>query len=159
MMSAAACVPQRGEVERASPRRQAISVRADATRPIRRRILLAEDDDEQRLGLCDYLELSGYEVAAVASGSELLEALADVLSGKQARPDLIITDIHMPGVPGLNVAEEIRAEGWGEPIIVISAFGNVPNVLQRLAGLEAVRFLAKPFDPAALTDIVDDLTT
>jgi CheY-like chemotaxis protein len=134
-------------------------VRIEDDHPARlRHILLAEDDDDQRAGLRDFFELSGYSVSSVASGTELLEAVAEMNGGTQERPDLIITDIHMPGVPGLNVAEELRAEGWLEPIIVISGIHPNTVVADRLDELENVRFVPKPFDPEALADIVYELT-
>ena len=122
------------------------------------KILLAEDDVDQREDLTEFLVHSGYEVESVSSGTELLDALAEVTLGLKARPDVIITDIQMPGVPGLNVAEELRAEGWNEPIIVISAFGPLPLIALRLEQLDDVRFVAKPFDPDKLVEMVHELT-
>lgn len=123
-----------------------------------RRILLAEDDDAQRAGLCDFLELSGYDVCAVASGTDLLDMLALVADGLAARPDLIITDIHMPGIPGLNVAEELRAVGWEEPIIVISGFAGGRGVADRIDELDDTWIMAKPFEPTRLAELVFELT-
>jgi CheY-like chemotaxis protein len=131
-----------------------------AVRPEHRatRVLLAEDDDGQRDALQDYLELAGYEVCSVESGTALLEVLAEVSAGSAPRPDIIITDLLMPGVPGINVVEELRAEGWIEPMIIISSFGRAPRVADRIEDVDNVYFLSKPFEPVALCDLVSDLT-
>jgi CheY-like chemotaxis protein len=93
----------------------------------------------------------------VSTGSELLEVLAQVSLGLAECPDLIITDIHMPGIPGLSVVEELRAEHWLAPIIVISAFARRPGVAARIALLDSVCVVEKPFDPAALAALADAL--
>lgn len=123
-----------------------------------RRLLIAEDDAAQRIGLTDFFEMSGYEVSAVASGTEMLEAMARMVDGESLRPDLIITDIQMPGFTGVNVIEGMRAGGWSEPIIVITGFSQRRAVLDRLGELEDVVLMAKPFDPEALAGLVYQLT-
>ncbi len=122
----------------------------------RLRILIAEDDDDVRDGLADLLVAAGFEVARVASGTELLEALAEALDAGASAPDLIITDVIMPGVSGINVVEELRAEGWHQPVVVISGF-DAATVAHRVEHLSDVRFLPKPLDPPQVVALVAEL--
>ncbi len=124
----------------------------------RRRVLLAEDDFDVRMGIARLLDMYGYEVRAVASGAELLDVLATwILDGDEALPaDAIVTDVRMPGFDGLHIVEGLREHGFQEPIVVISAFGD-DDLRQRLKKLPDVRFLAKPFDPSRLTTVLAEL--
>ncbi len=121
----------------------------------RLRILLAEDDDDMRESLADVLSAAGFDVARVSSGTEMLEALSDADAGPEA-PDVIITDVIMPGFSGINVIEELRAEGWRQPILVISGF-DATTVSRRIERLRDVRFLAKPLDPPEVIALVAEL--
>lgn len=119
--------------------------------PRRPRILLAEDDHDVRVALAHLLELGGYEVFAVANGAEMLDVLASsiLLEANAAAPDIIITDVRMPGFNGLSIIEGLRANGWTQPVIVISAFGD-ENMRERIGRMEHTTFFAKPFEPEQL---------
>lgn len=123
--------------------------------PKRPRILLAEDDDDMRSGLAELLRTAGFDVEQVASGTEMLETLSLADDGPDS-PDVIITDVIMPGFSGINVIEELRAEGWRQPILVISGF-DATTVAARVARLRGVRFLAKPLDPPEVLALVQQL--
>lgn len=109
--------------------------------------MLAEDDHDLRCVLARTLELRGLEVCAVASGTRVLEELANVM----VRPlstrsyDLLVTDVRMPGRDGLSVLAGLRRGGWRRPILVISAFFD-DAVRRRVERLGAT-FMAKPVDP------------
>lgn len=122
----------------------------------RLRILIAEDDDDVRDGLADLLVAAGFDVTRVASGTELLETLSDAVDADASLPDLIITDVIMPGFSGINVIEELRAEGWHQPIVVISGF-DATTVARRVEHLHDVRFLPKPLDPPQVVALVAEL--
>ncbi len=83
------------------------------------RILLAEDDDSLRAFLTRALERAGYEVRACADGDEAMLALGD------GSYDLLLTDIVMPGVDGIEVAREAAARMPGLPIMFITGFAAV----------------------------------
>jgi CheY-like chemotaxis protein len=91
------------------------------------RVLLAEDDRELRRLLAAELRKEGYLVKEAATGFELLERLGDVALRNEGF-DLIVTDIRMPGLTGLSVAEGLRngmkPGDHGIPIILITAFGD-----------------------------------
>ncbi|MFE6595523.1 response regulator transcription factor, partial [Streptomyces sp. NPDC057780] len=104
-----------------------------------RTVLLAEDDRAIRHALERALTLEGYRVTAVADGTE---ALARTHSG---RPDVLVLDVMMPGIDGLQVCRELRAEGDATPILMLTALVETAD---RIAGLDAGAddYVVKPFD-------------
>ncbi|WP_217170327.1 response regulator transcription factor [Streptomyces sp. AC512_CC834] len=104
-----------------------------------RTVLLAEDDRAIRHALERALTLEGYRVTAVADG---VEALAQAHRG---RPDVLVLDVMMPGVDGLQVCRELRAEGDATPILMLTALVETAD---RIAGLDAGAddYVVKPFD-------------
>ena len=110
----------------------------------RARILLAEDDDDLRLVLQSILEGLGLEVNAVTSGFGLLDRLA---GGGQF--DLVVSDVRMPGMSGLQVALALRNAGFDMPLIIMSAFGS-GELERKVASLKDAVFVAKPVEPSLL---------
>lgn len=129
----------------------------DSTKP-KLRVLLAEDDYDTRSGLVQLLELTGFQVHSVSTGSELLEFFAVwILENRKGPPaDVLITDLYMPGHSGLQIVETIREQGWQLPVVVISAFGD-RQIYGRIQNLGATAFLPKPFDPRELEQVVRQL--
>src|SRR5213079_114767 len=78
------------------------------------RILVVDDEPEIRRALRANLVGHGFEVTAVAGGGE---ALTEVT---RARPDLVLLDLGLPDLPGLEVCARLRAEGVEAPIIILS---------------------------------------
>ena len=122
----------------------------------RPRVLVAEDDREMRRLVVEALTDDGYDIAEVCDGVELLAQVgSSVLFGgfgsTREPPDLIVTDVRMPGLTGLTVLEGLRRAGGDVPVVVITAFGDEET--HRVA-LEngAVAVFDKPFD-------LDDLRT
>jgi two-component system response regulator MprA len=104
-----------------------------------RTVLLAEDDRAIRHALERALTLEGYRVTAVADG---VEALAQAHRG---RPDVLVLDVMMPGIDGLQVCRVLRAEGDSTPILMLTALVETAD---RIAGLDAGAddYVVKPFD-------------
>lgn len=102
-------------------------------------MLLAEDDRAIRHALERALTLEGYEVTAVADG---VEALAQA---HRNRPDVLVLDVMMPGIDGLQVCRVLRAEGDRTPILMLTALVETAD---RIAGLDAGAddYVVKPFD-------------
>ncbi|MFF7858161.1 response regulator [Streptomyces sp. NPDC007904] len=102
-------------------------------------VLLAEDDRAIRNALERALTLEGYRVTAVADG---VEALAQVHRG---RPDVLVLDVMMPGIDGLQVCRVLRAEGDRTPVLMLTALVETAD---RIAGLDAGAddYVVKPFD-------------
>jgi len=100
-------------------------------------ILVVDDDREIRTLLSEFLTRSGYRVSVAQNGAAMMQTLAD------ARIDLIILDIMMPGEEGLSLCRRLRVNGV-MPIIMLTAMGDE---IDRVLGLEmgADDYLAKPF--------------
>jgi DNA-binding NtrC family response regulator len=128
---------------------------AERARLMQLRVLLAEDDDDLRWALSDLLKTDGYDVVAVADGRALLEHLgaAMLLEQRDAPPDLIISDIRMPGMTGMQLLECVRNRGWSTPVVLISAFGD-DDTRQKAQQLGATAFLGKPIDMNELQTVI-----
>ena len=105
------------------------------------RILIVDDEEEVREILAETLEDFGYVVATAASGEEALPALLG-----DHEIELVITDVRMPGMSGLELAEEIRRQRPEVKVVLISGYFLPQAVPQR--------FLKKPFHMKDLASIV-----
>ena len=110
------------------------------------RILLAEDDDAMRAMIQQVLTRAGHTVVAVEDGFELADYLAMVgTSGGVEPPDLILSDVRMPGRTGLEVLAQLRQQGIRCPVLLLSAFADEPT-RQQARQLGARALLDKPVD-------------
>ncbi|MCA9568771.1 MAG: response regulator, partial [Myxococcales bacterium] len=101
-------------------------------------MLIVEDDQEMREMLAMTLERAGYEVSAVDSGEWALE----VLSGDAH--DVVLTDVRMPGMSGIELLGRIRDEGIEATVIVMTAYGTMDLAVEAMkAG--AYDYVTKPF--------------
>ena len=105
---------------------------------MRRRLLLVEDDPTLRQALAFSLSREGYDVTSAADGEGALEA------ARGERVDLILLDVMLPGMSGIEVLRVLRGEGVTTPVIVLSAKGDE---IDRVVGLKvgADDYVAKPF--------------
>ena len=105
---------------------------------MRRRLLLVEDDPTLRQALSFNLTREGYDVAAASDGESALEA------ARSDRLDLILLDVMLPGMSGVEVLRVLRREGVSTPVIILSAKGDE---IDRVVGLQvgADDYVAKPF--------------
>ena len=101
-------------------------------------ILLVEDEPALARGLSDNFRDEGYEVRLEPRGDRALAVIRD------ARPDLVVLDVMLPGRSGLDVLRDLRAAGDRVPVLVLTAKGDV---VDRVVGLElgADDYLPKPF--------------
>jgi two-component system alkaline phosphatase synthesis response regulator PhoP len=102
------------------------------------KILIVEDEPDMVLGLKDNFEFEGYEVLTAADGLGGLER------ARTQKPDLIILDIMLPKLSGLEVCKSLRGEGFEGPIIMLTARGQE---IDKVVGLElgADDYVTKPF--------------
>jgi DNA-binding response OmpR family regulator len=102
------------------------------------KILIIEDEPDMVLGLKDNFEFEGYEVATASDGASGLERARSV------KPDLVILDVMLPTLSGLEVCKALRGEGFESPIIMLTARGQE---IDKVVGLElgADDYVTKPF--------------
>jgi FixJ family two-component response regulator len=106
-------------------------------------ISIVEDDAFARGAMEELIESLGYEVAGFGSGNHFL------LSGCVEETWCLITDLHMPGLSGLDLQSHLLAEGYRFPIIFVTAFPD-DSVRARALNAGAVGFLSKPFPEESL---------
>ena len=114
---------------------------SDETKPGTPRVLVVDDDPALRSALSRALSLDGFAVETVSNGAQ---ALAAVAPGSPGQPDVIVLDVMMPIVGGLEVCRRLRAAGNPVPVLVLTARDEIGD---RVAGLDAGAddYLAKPF--------------
>ena len=121
------------------------------------RILLAEDDLEMRRMLSWYLQKKGCDVIASKNGNDLIKHLGYLGPLENFHGfDLIISDIRMPGVTGLQVLEAAKEFDDFPPMILITAFPD-KETLDLSKRLGAAAILTKPFDMDDLLTIISQL--
>jgi DNA-binding response OmpR family regulator len=102
------------------------------------KVLIVEDDDSMAAALRDGFEYEGHEVTVARDGA------AGLKQATEAPPDLIILDVMLPKMSGLDVLKEIRARGGGVPVIMLTARGQE---IDKVLGLKlgADDYVTKPF--------------
>lgn len=128
---------------------------AQAVLAVRRaQVLVAEDDPEMRALLASCLRRDGYSVIEVSDGAELLDRLGDCLAlPYAASPDLIVSDLRMPGASGMQVLAGLNSAGSRTPLVLITAFGD-EETHRTANALGAAAVLDKPLDLDELRDTV-----
>ena len=111
-------------------------------------ILIVDDKASLRSMLREALTAQGHGVRVAGGGSEALVAL------KKQPADLVLTDLKMPGLDGLELTREVKARWPATAVVVMTAFGGVETAVEAMR-LGAANFLAKPFSLDALQIIVD----
>ena len=111
-------------------------------------VVLAEDDAELRTLLAQSLRSWGLAVREAANGAEL----ARLLFGPDDLPDLLVTDVRMPGPSGLSTLRCMRVEAWATPVILVTAFPD--DALRAEARELGAVVLEKPFPIERLKRVV-----
>lgn len=121
------------------------------------RILLAEDDDAMRNMIQQVLTRAGHTVVPLEDGFELADYVELIRHGTGlGPPDLILSDVRMPGRTGLEVLAQVRARGLTCPVLLLSAFADDPT-REEARRLGAQALLDKPVDMDELKAAVMEL--
>ena len=112
--------------------------------------ILVCDDDASLRELVRAVLGTGYRFLEAADGTEALAA------ARELSPDLIVLDVMLPGLSGIEVLEEIRGDEQLSdlPVVVITAWSHA-EIEAQVAGAD--RFVSKPFDPDELSNVVEEL--
>ncbi|MEO9896930.1 MAG: sigma-54 dependent transcriptional regulator [Paracoccaceae bacterium] len=109
-------------------------------------VLIVDDDKAMRTSLVELMEAAGWHVDALPRASKVMDHLKDTT------PDVILSDVRMPGMSGLELLDHLRV-GIDPPLVLISAHGDIPMAVEALqAG--AYSFVEKPYDPMRLLSIL-----
>ena len=111
------------------------------------RVLLIEDDEDNRELMAEVLEGAGYQVLTAASGTAGLRTLAE------HSVDVVVTDVGMPGMGGLEVARAAKEIAPGVPVVVVTGYTEREDI-SSARGREVDAVLVKPVDPDALVAAV-----
>lgn len=117
-----------------------------------KKILVVEDEQDMRELIALRLNTSGYEVMTAADGEEGMEKLA------QARPDLIILDLMLPGIGGYELCWRLKGDKayYNIPILIFSArAGDLDKLMGNQCGADG--YVTKPFDGEVLVNRIEKL--
>lgn len=111
-------------------------------------VLLVEDDDISQMIATHWLQQEGFQVTQATSGKEALEKIE-----QQEAFSLILMDLNMPMMGGIEATKHIRAKGIETPIIALTAHADQEQILAlEAAGMNG--HLIKPFDPDKLKHLI-----
>lgn len=116
------------------------------------RVLVVDDETKMQRVLEIMLKRMGYGVVCASDGQSALHAL-------QAEPvDLIISDLRMPGMGGIELLRQLREQGQDVPVIIMTAYGTVESAVEAMK-LGACDYIVRPFDVDALELAIDRILT
>ena len=118
-----------------------------------RRVMVVEDEPENRLFIGLMLRTEGYDVVEAEDGPAAFE----LLQRSETRPDLILLDVMMPGLNGWQVFQRLREDPrWtGIPVVMLTALAQRADV-ERAVSLGVDGYLTKPFEPADLIHKIEE---
>ena len=117
------------------------------------RVLIVDDEDDQRRGLSSLVSSWGYEVETAADGQEALEKLGEF------RAHVMVTDLNMPRMDGFELLQRLSREGTAPTTIVLTAFGTIENAIKTVHDLGAFWFLEKPIQAASMRTLLERAAT
>lgn len=114
------------------------------------RVLLVEDDDDNRELMAEVLVASGYEVLSASTGQEGLKTLSE------HSVDVVVTDVGMPGMGGLEMAKAAKEIAPTVPVVIVTGWAEREDIASA-RGKHVDAVLIKPVDPDALAQAVSDV--
>jgi len=119
-----------------------------AREPVRR-VLLVEDDEDNRELMSEVLEAAGYEVEAASTGAEGLRKLS------LGTFDVVVTDMAMPGMGGLEMARAVKELAPSLPVLAVTGYAEGEEMVRARSEVDAV--LVKPIYPDSLISALDQI--
>lgn len=110
-------------------------------------ILFIEDEDQQREALLGVMEAEGFTVRAVPSAEQALRQL------ERETPDMIVTDVKLPGMDGITMYEKIREGLPVVPFLFITGY-NDPRAIDHVRNLGATAYVTKPYELEDLLELI-----
>src|SRR5688572_17738697 len=115
----------------------------------RRRVLIVDDDRALRHALAALLTEAGYTVQQAGDGTGAISSLEDDPF------DIVLLDIGLPGMSGLDVLERMRASAR-PPLVIVMTADDTSGTLLEAVRRQAFRYLRKPFAPAAIVEVIEE---
>ncbi|MHA6324081.1 sigma-54-dependent transcriptional regulator [Roseivivax sp. CAU 1753] len=115
------------------------------------KIAIVDDEKDMRQSISQWLALSGYDTESFASGEEALRSLG------QDYPGIVISDIKMPGMDGIQLLKKLMGVDSALPVIMITGHGDVPMAVEAMR-IGAFDFLEKPFNPDRMSELAKKAT-
>ena len=114
-----------------------------------KRILVVDDQYGIRVLLCEILQKDGYEMYEAANGVQALKIV------KEKQPDLVLLDMKIPGMDGLEILRRIKGEHAHINVIMMTAYGEL-NLINEAMNLGAITHFAKPFDIDDIRQVIKE---
>lgn len=118
-------------------------------------VLLAEDQQAWRELLARSLRDAGHSVTEVSDGPTLIMTLKAMLADEGELPDVVVSDVRMPGATGLEALQRLRTHDDLTHVVLMTAFADAETLLA--AARLGAGVLDKPFEPATLVRLVERL--
>ncbi len=115
------------------------------------RILIVDDEPDMRLAVRNVLKLRGHEIYEAGDGPSALKIT------REAHPDLVLLDLRLPGMDGIEVLAGIKALNEAIPVVMITGYGHIQSAVDVMK-LGASEYLQKPFENAQLVETVRKFT-
>ncbi|WP_084864001.1 sigma-54-dependent transcriptional regulator [Salibaculum halophilum] len=116
------------------------------------KIAIVDDEQDMRQSISQWLALSGYDTEAFASAEEALKGIGSDY------PGIVVTDIRMPGMDGMQFLKKLKSQDSALPVIMITGHGDVPMAVEAMR-VGAYDFLEKPFNPDRMTELARKAAT
>jgi DNA-binding NarL/FixJ family response regulator len=113
------------------------------------RILIVDDDRDMQLILSETLKLEGYEAIVADDGREALEKITAHV------PELILLDVRLPGMNGLEVLEKIKTTNKDSIVIMLTGFGDIKDAVKAIK-LGAYDYITKPFKDEEMVENISE---
>ncbi len=113
-----------------------------------KRLLIVDDEEEIRENLMDFAEFKGFQVFDACNGVEALKVL------ESEEPDLVISDLMMPEMGGMQLLQEIGKREMEVPVVIMTAFGTMEYAIEAMKS-GAADFLTKPIDLPYMMQVVE----
>lgn len=111
------------------------------------RILIVDDEPDMRLAVRNVLKLRGYDISEAGDGPSALEM------ARESRPDLVLLDMRLPGMDGIEVLDGLKKLDDTVPVVMITGYGHIQSAVDVMK-LGASEYLQKPFENAQLVETV-----
>ncbi|TQV86727.1 sigma-54-dependent transcriptional regulator [Aliikangiella coralliicola] len=113
-------------------------------------VLIVEDDHALRNALMASLKISGYQTTAADSAESALSIL-----NEERLPDMVVTDIQMGDMSGIDLLKNLRRKKSNMPVILMTAYGEISDAVEAMR-LGACDYLQKPFEASRLTELIEN---